>query len=791
MMVLEWDDKLATGLPQVDIEHRRLIDLINNLGHQRTQGAGVNELVSVLKDLHEYTIYHFKNEERLMQEYQVTPAHRDLHFKAHKGFIDRLASASELVASNPHDVIDHLLAFLVKWLVFHINGIDARMAREIKALQEGKSAAPLAQHALEETLVRTVSELYDSLGMRTFEMVELNCQLQQEIEQRRRSEDALRLAALVYEHGSEAMLVTDADNHIIAVNPAFSAVTGYSAGEVLGKNPKFLRSGRQPKAFYEDMWRSIRHSGHWSGEIWNRRKDGEEYAEWLTINTILNPDRSVHRYVALFSDITEKKKTDELILTQANFDALTQLPNRRLFHDRLEQEIKKAQRSGRYLALLFLDLDHFKEVNDTMGHHVGDQLLVDAAKRIVDCVRASDTVARLGGDEFTVILSDITDTDQIERVTQSIIDRLNQPFRLGGELAYISASIGITVYPNDAEDAETLLMNADQSMYASKHAGRNRYSYFTNSLQTKALKRQQVLKEMREAISRREFCVYFQPIVDVESGRIYKAEALLRWNHPTRGLVSPGEFIPLAEESGLINAIGDFAFRESVHWAKRWNEISPYGFQISVNKSPVQFHNTNNDHEDWLHYLESSQLPKDSLIIEITEGLLMGADNNTSSKLLKFRLAGVQVAIDDFGTGYSAFSYLKKMEFDFLKIDQSFVHDMQVGSNDLALCEAIIVMAHKLGLKVVAEGVESEEQRRLLTAAGCDFIQGYLYSRPVPPQEFEVLLRNNLASLGVEFANDARRLTGVWVDRQPTAAQPPATPKATGSRKARYRGEQA
>ena len=789
MTVLAWDDKLATGLPQVDHEHKRLIELINHVANQRASEASVEDLCTVLGELRDYTVYHFQNEENLMRHYGVSEAHRELHFKSHQGFIDRLATASELVTSNPHDVIDHLLAFLVKWLVFHISGIDMRMAKEIKAIRDGASPEVLTQeNQLEETLVRTVSELYDSLGLRTFEMVELNSQLQHEIEQRRRSEDALRLAALVYEHGSEAMVVTDANNCIIAVNPAFSTVTGYTPDDVLGKNPKLLRSERQDKAFYEEMWRSINTDGRWAGEIWNCRKGGQEYAEWLTINTIRNTDNSINRYVALFSDITEKKLSDEVILNQANYDSLTKLPNRRLFHDRLELEIKKAKRSGLYLALLFLDLDRFKEVNDTMGHHMGDLLLVEAAKRIVDCVRSSDTVARLGGDEFTVILADIADTYQIERVAQSIIQKLNEPFLLGQEVAYISASVGITVYPNDAADAETLLMNADQSMYVSKNAGRNRFSYFTNALQVKAMTRQLMLRDMREALENHQFCVYFQPIVDLVSGRIFKAEALLRWIHPEHGMIGPSDFIPLAEESGLINPIGNFVFKESVRWAKRWAELSPTGFQVSVNKSPVQFHAAENDHDSWLYHMQEADLPNNSIVIEITEGLLLGAETSTTDKLIMFRLAGVQVAIDDFGTGYSAFSYLKKMDFDYLKIDQSFIRDMVSGSNDLALSEAIIVMAHKLGLKVIAEGVETEEQKNLLIAAGCDYVQGFLYSKAVAPETFEALLRNNWASLGVSISDAELPQLDVSADKPPAATMPPPKPESSELQTEPYRG---
>jgi len=555
------------------------------------------------------------------------------------------------------------------------------------------------------------------------------------------SEAELQMAALVYQISSEAMTITDANGAIISINPAFTQLTGYLPEEVIGKNPSILKSGRQDQAFYQDMWRSLNATGHWQGEIWNRRKDGAVYAEWLTINVTRNADGSIHRHVALFSDITEKKKSDELIWRQANFDPLTQLPNRRLFRDRLEQEIKKAHRAGLSLALLFIDLDRFKEVNDTLGHDVGDLLLLQAAGRLRDCVRDTDTVARLGGDEFTVILAELADTSQVDRVAQSITQKLNESFQLGNETVYVSGSVGITLYPADASDAEDLLKNADQAMYVSKNAGRNRFSYFTNALQEKALTRQQLVKDLHGALAANQFRVYFQPIVDLATGRITKAEALLRWQHPSRGIIGPAEFIPVAEETGLINSIGEWVFMESARQVKHWAELYGSGFQVSVNKSPVQFQAVA-DHGTWIDHLAQLGLSGQNIVIEITEGLLLNADSDISRQLLQFRDAGIQVAIDDFGTGYSALSYLKKFDIDYLKIDQSFVRSLAADVNDMALSEAIIVMAHKLGLKVIAEGIETEEQRKLLASAGCDYGQGYLFSRPIPPEEFEVLLKN-------------------------------------------------
>ena len=445
--------------------------------------------------------------------------------------------------------------------------------------------------------------------------------------------------------------------------------------------------------------------------------------------------------VAIYDDVTVRKQTEDQMHRMAHYDSLTGLPNRMLFMDRLRQEIKKASRSEHAVTLFYIDLDQFKEVNDTLGHHVGDTLLIEAAKRIVACVRDSDTATRLGGDEFTVILPELDDLAGIERVAQSIISTLTEPFLVGGETIYISASIGITLYPADGDDADSLLMHADQAMYVSKNAGRNRYSFFTNALQEKALTRSQLVKDLRGALAGGQFKVYFQPIVTLGTGKINKAEALLRWDHPVQGRISPAEFIPLAEETGLINEIGDWVFKQTAYWAQRWNESSPGGFQVSVNKSPIQFL-SEIYHDDWLKHLRELGLAGRCMNIEITEGLLLNAGADVDDKLVKFRDAGIQVSIDDFGTGYSALSYLKKFDIDYLKIDQSFIRNLGSDPSDLILSEAIIVMAHKLGLKVIAEGVETLEQHNLLLAAGCDYAQGFLFSMAIPPEEFDVLLQS-------------------------------------------------
>ena len=569
------------------------------------------------------------------------------------------------------------------------------------------------------------------------------------IEMLRNSQEQL-LAAMLFDNSHESMIVTDADQLTIAVNSAFENITGYSAKEAIGKNPNILKSGRHDNDFYQELQQQLKATGKWQGEIWNRKKDGSVYAEWLRVSATYKKDGTVLNYIGLSTDVTKRKESEEIIWRQANFDMLTGLPNRHMFHDRITQEIKKTHRAKLPLALLFVDLDHFKEVNDTLGHPMGDLLLKEAAARLVSCVRDSDTVAhmnpvsRLGGDEFTIVLGELRELESVERIAQRVLSRIAEPFQLGEEIAYVSASVGITMYPTDSMDVDTLIKNADQAMYAAKQQGRNRFCYFTESMQALAQDRMRLANDLRSALKNKQFHILYQPIIDLATGKIQKAEALIRWQHPSKGLISPAEFIPIAEDTGLIVDIGNWVFQEAANQVALWRKSLHPDFQISINKSPVQFYNATsskeNTHVNWVHYLEQLGLPGQSITVEITERLLLDTSNTIRSQLLEFRDAGMQVSLDDFGTGYSSMSYLKKFDIDYIKIDQSFVQNLDVQSDDLALCEAIIVMAHKLNLKVVAEGVETQQQLDLLNAAGCDFGQGYFFSRPIPVEEFQKLV---------------------------------------------------
>ncbi len=447
------------------------------------------------------------------------------------------------------------------------------------------------------------------------------------------------------------------------------------------------------------------------------------------------------RMIGTHTDITDRKNAEALVWQQANFDQLTGLPNRRMLRDRLTQDLRKSARNGTQLAILFVDLDHFKEVNDTLGHDAGDQLLIEAARRISQCVRESDTVARMGGDEFTLVLSDLHSAQWLDRVLHDVLQALASRFQIGEEQVYVSASIGITIYPTDGQAVEALFKNADQALYVAKGEGRNRFSYFTPSLQHAAQARVRLTNDLRDAMSMVQFHLVYQPIVALADGRVCKAEALLRWQHPARGLVSPAEFIPVAEATGLIVDMGEWVFRQAAAQAVSWRKRHHPDFQISVNRSPVQFHNDASRQQSWGEHLQSVGLPGSAIVVEITEGLLLDTSDVVTKQLQQLRKAGIPVSLDDFGTGYSSLTYLQRFDIDTIKIDQSFVRDLAPASTALALCKAIILMAHELGMQVVAEGVETREQMALLLAAGCDFGQGYLFARPMRVADFDTFMK--------------------------------------------------
>lgn len=562
-----------------------------------------------------------------------------------------------------------------------------------------------------------------------------------DITRRMQRDEALQLASSVYQASHEGILVTDENNLIIDVNPAFTAITGYTLSEVRGKNPRIFRSGMHDAAFYQQMWQAIEQDGYWQGEIWDKRCDGELHAKWLSISVIRHTDGSVFRYVAQFSDITDKKRQDDQIWTQANFDALTNLPNRRLLADRLGQAMASGVRSGLHGALLSLDLDHFKQLNDTFGHSMGDQLLIDVAQRLQASVREGDTVARMGGDEFLVVLKSLSEDAneaaiQAEQIAEKIRCELCRPYQLGDTEYHTSSSIGIVLFRGHSDPEEELLAHVDVAMYQAKAKGRNAICFFDNSMQLVLEKRSQLEAALRVALNRREFMLYYQLQVD-HLGRPVGAEALLRWQHPQLGMVAPARFIPVAEETGMILPIGLWVLETACAQLARWQDQPQLRqLSIAVNVSARQFREAGFVAQV-RDALNKTGIRAQVLKLELTESLVLDNVEDSICKMNELKELGVRFSMDDFGTGYSSLSYLSRLPVEQLKIDQSFVRDITNDPHDAAIVQTIISMALSLDMDVIAEGVETQAQREFLEHCGCRSYQGYLYARPVPIAELE------------------------------------------------------
>lgn len=568
-----------------------------------------------------------------------------------------------------------------------------------------------------------------------------------DITESKQAEEKQRLAEQVFDTINEGIVITDADNCIEAVNPAFTKITGYCFDEVKGRNPRMLSSGLQDADFYATLWRSLNNHGQWEGELWNRHKDGRMFAASTSISYVYDEIGNIKRHIAIFGDVTEKKRAQEKIYYQANYDPLTDLPNRQLFQDRLHLAVASAKRNNTQLALLFIDLDRFKEVNDSAGHEAGDRLLMQVATRLKQCVRESDTLARLGGDEFTVILNNLSSNYDIENIAKAMLDLLEQPFSLaGGVNAAISASIGIAIYPEDGEDDATLIRYADAAMYRVKETGRNGFEFFTAEMNRQAGKHQKFKLAFKDSLQKGEFKVFYQPIWRLIDGRIMEVEALLRWEHPEWGMVMPDEFIPVAEESGFIHDLSLFVVNEAVKQIKAWDdwgECELNKVSVAVNLSPTQFRQLDNWLAQMHKVLSDHAIAPHRLKLEITETALMGEALKLMETLSHVQATGIEIALDDFGTGFSSLSRIVGMPLDFIKIDKSFVSQIDQEGH-CNVIEAIISMSHSMNCQVVAEGIENTKQLKYLKQLGCDLGQGFLCSRPVPADDLLMLLQKGL-----------------------------------------------
>ncbi|WP_172822792.1 putative bifunctional diguanylate cyclase/phosphodiesterase [Paramagnetospirillum marisnigri] len=554
-----------------------------------------------------------------------------------------------------------------------------------------------------------------------------------DITDQKQSELRLKLYADLFEQSNEAMLITDRDNNIILTNAALTRITGYSAEELLGCNPRILSSGQTSAEVYDEMWAALSSHGYWSGEVLDRRKNGVVYPKWLTISELRDTNGAVTHYIGLFIDITERKQTEELIEHLAHHDNLTKLFNRHSLQERLGQALATAQRKHAPLAVMFIDIDRFKRVNDTLGHHVGDLLLIDVAERLRHCVRESDIVARLGGDEFVVVLTGMEDVRDAFPVGSKILHELGHPYHLASQVLQITPSIGISIYPDDGSSVDDLMKNADMAMYHAKSQGRNNLQFFTAAMNAAATERMEMEIELRQAIETGQLELHYQPQICAHNGTACGVEALVRWRHPQRGLISPLSFIPLAEETGLIDPLGAWVLEEACRQFAIWRAADAPVLRIAVNLSAHQLRSPGLVAQVEAVMTRYEMIPGE-LELEVTESVAMSDPEHSFETLRALRNLGVQLAIDDFGTGYSSLSYLKHLPVQILKIDRSFVQDIESDENDASICASILALAHSQGLKVVAEGVETAAQREFLSVHACEYLQGYLFGKPEPPE---------------------------------------------------------
>ncbi|CAD6878428.1 Nitrate/nitrite sensor protein (EC 2.7.3.-) [Methylomonas albis] len=618
---------------------------------------------------------------------------------------------------------------------------DERYQRYFDACSEADEQAWQARQSLE--LIRTiVSNDENNQQKRVFEIVktplfEANGSrkalivLGQEISDRLESERQGRLMSRVLSNSDEAVLISDQDNNIVYVNDAFTRITGYTLGEVMGQNPRILASDRHDHDFYAEMWEHLLKEGTWHGEIWDKRKNGNIYPKWLNISTVHDGDGRICNYVAIFSDISKRKADEALLLFLAYHDPLTKLPNRLLLRDRFMQAVGlSARHEAGSVALLFLDLDRFKNINDSLGHEVGDRVLIAVAKRLEAHVREIDTVSRLGGDEFVVVLTDMPNTPAIAHVAQKILDHLSEEFEIDEQRLTSTASIGVALYPHDGDDFETLLKLADTAMYHAKDCGRNTYRFYTDKMNVDALERLRMRNSLAAALTNQEFVLYYQPQFDLISSELIGFEALIRWNHPEAGLMLPHKFISIAEETGQIVPMGEWVIREACRQAKAWQELGYEPVRVAVNLSSMQF--KRGDIIKMITDLtDEHNLDPQYIELELTETIMLQDIEYILDIVEKFKSLRFTLSIDDFGTGYSSLAYLKRFRVDKLKIDQSFIRNLEIDRHDLAIVRSIIQLARGFDMHTIAEGVETLGQLDVLRQEGCQEGQGYLFSHPL------------------------------------------------------------
>ncbi|MGZ5052874.1 MAG: bacteriohemerythrin [Methylobacter sp.] len=741
--VFPWNENFNTGLPDIDEQHQKLVRLLNQLASHMAFQADLPALDTVFNELTDYTVYHFRSEETIWHRYFNEDQLSIQHKQEHDNFIATVHKLKAKQRDSMDGMIEKVLSFLVGWLVSHILENDKYMATVVRGMQSGLSqqqAVIRAKNQLNGSmrmLIDIILSTYGNLAANTI-------QLMKEAAERKQAEQQLSIAAIAFE-SQEGMLVTDAQKIILQVNQAFVDITGFAANEVIGRKPRILSSGHQNEVFYDNMEKRLKTHHAWKGEMWNRRKNGEVYLEYLTITAVIDQYGTVTHYVGIFNDITKSKEAEAEIKHLAFFDPLTGLPNRRLLHDRLRQALVASARNDRQGALLFLDLDNFKDLNDTLGHPIGDLLLQQVAQRLGTAVREHDTVARLGGDEFVLLLEDLSPhpldaAAQTKSIGNKVLAVLREPFQLEAHEYHCTASIGMSIFSGHEHTQDELLKQADIAMYQAKTAGRNVLRFFDQDMQQAINSRVALERELHTALVENQFELYYQPQVDYRN-RILGAEVLIRWRHPQRGLIPPIEFIPLTEENGLIAPIGQWVLETAYAQLKAWrHDVLTRHLVLSVNVSAKQFRQPNFA-EQVQFDLRHHAIDPSKLKMELTESMLLDDIDGTISTMNTLKAIGVQFSLDDFGTGYSSLQYLKQLPVDQLKIDRAFVRDLTTDSNDQAIVRTIIAMAKSLNFEVIAEGVETVQQRQLLLNKGCRHYQGYLFGKPAPVKDFEALLQ--------------------------------------------------
>lgn len=706
-----------------------------------------SELAKVLHELDTYQIeLELQNEELQKTEKELRNEAKS-HFRHYE-----MAPVAYVTLNNKNNIIELNKTFVdMLGLAGKEDVLNTRFTNYIK--NEDQDIFYLFMQSLLQSQCAQSCELQLKLNNHNFLWVKLDALAGQDVQiaisdisKLKHNEAEQRLATSVFENSPNGIMVLDKDLNIISVNSAFEMITGYSRQESIGKKTSFLQSGRHNAEFYQEIWEKLAKDNSWEGEIWNRRKSGQIYPEWLAIAVIQNVGQDEARYVGIFSDITAKKEAEESIHHMAFFDTLTELPNRSLLYDRLRQSLSQAERNLSFGALMMLDLDRFKAINDSLGHQVGDQLLQAVTQRLLHIIREEDTLSRLGGDEFVVLLTDLkkNKNEAIEQATivaEKILEELDKTFDINGHELQISASIGIVVYPNDATEISDIIKLADDAMYKAKSHGRNNFQFFTVDMQIEASRRIAIQNDLRAGLKRKEFVLFYQPQISIKTGRIQSVEAFLRWHHPAKGLLTPTEFMPLTETFESILPLFAWVLEEACHQMYIWDsaEIQNDIKFVAVNVSVRQFIQ-NNFVAEVKTLIKNAGIKPDQLQIEITEKILAGSIKKTAEAL---KAIGVRIALSHFGTDYSSFSSLKHIPVDTLKIDQSFVHNISAKLTDSSIVKAIISLAHDLNMSVIAEGVETNQQLDFLKKNSCDLYQGHYYSKPVPAEKLSRLLEKD------------------------------------------------